>query len=132
MENDPKYTAKSTQEFSKAKNWIFFSDLDSYLISTQQSCFSVTEDKTEGRETLKWAATEGGCSKGLDTWYFLQFEIHCRAITINKSKTCNIAVYVEIVLHKGQAGKFYQIIFILKDKKQGRETHARCFDRKVN
>lgn len=65
MENDPKYTAKSTQEFSKAKNWIFFSDLDSHLISTQQSCFSVTEDKTEGRETQKWAATEGGCSKGL-------------------------------------------------------------------
>lgn len=41
-------------------------------------------------------------------------------------------MYVEIVLHKGQDGKFYQIIFILKDKKEGREAHAHCFDRKVN
>ena len=37
----------------------------SHLISTQQSSFSVTEDKTEGRKTLKQAAAEGGCSEDL-------------------------------------------------------------------
>ncbi len=29
------------------------------------ACFSVTEDKTEGRKTLKQAATQGGCSEDL-------------------------------------------------------------------
>ena len=29
------------------------------------ACFSLTEDKTEGRETHRQAATEGGCSKDL-------------------------------------------------------------------
>lgn len=36
MDNDPKYTAKATQELMKAENGIFFNWQGAHLISTQQ------------------------------------------------------------------------------------------------
>ena len=54
----------------------FFNGKVSHLISTHQSSFSVTEDKTEGRKTLKQAAAEGGCSEGLAKWSNSEFGVH--------------------------------------------------------
>ena len=44
---------------------MFLNGRVSHLTSTQLSCFSLTEDKSEGRMTHKQAATEDGCSKDL-------------------------------------------------------------------
>lgn len=56
MINNPEHAEKTAQEQS----------LNSHLISTQESRFSVTEDKTGGRKTQKQAAAEGGCCEGLE------------------------------------------------------------------
>jgi len=65
MDNDPKHTAKATQ-VSQGKEVGCFSMAKSVTCSQpNRACFSLTEDKTEGRKTHKQAAAEGSCSKGL-------------------------------------------------------------------
>lgn len=63
MDNDPKYTGKTILEFVKAKKW------DSLQWPSQLSlniaCFSVNEDKIEGRKLNKQEATKGNWHKGL-------------------------------------------------------------------
>lgn len=63
MDNGPKYTGKAIQEFVKAKK------LDSLQWPSQLSlniaCFSVNEDKIEGRKINKQEATKGNWHKGL-------------------------------------------------------------------
>ena len=61
MDNDPKHTAKATQVLLKAQK-------KAELVTWPQpnwACFSLTEDKTEGRKTHKQTRTQVGCSKGL-------------------------------------------------------------------
>ncbi len=63
MDNDPKHTAKTTQEFLKSE--IFCNGKVNLLISTRLSCISLAEDKTNSRKTHKQTTTEVSCSKGL-------------------------------------------------------------------
>ncbi len=53
MDKYPKHTVKATQDFWRQRS------------QSNRACFSVTEDKTEGRKTHKQAATQGGCSEDL-------------------------------------------------------------------
>lgn len=52
--NDPMHTAKATQDSRQIKTY-------SKRSLPKRACFSVTEDKTEGREMHKQAETECGC-----------------------------------------------------------------------
>lgn len=45
---------------------MFFNAQVSHLISEEKSSFSGIEDRTEDKETHKWAATEVECSKALE------------------------------------------------------------------
>ncbi len=58
MENDPKHTAKATQEFLKVKN-VEYSALAKSISWFQPNwaCISLVEDKTKGRKTHKQTQT---------------------------------------------------------------------------
>ena len=58
IHNDSLHTVKSNKDFLKAKKFNIL-----HLRSTQQSIFSVTEDKTEGGNTHRQVAHEGGMFK---------------------------------------------------------------------
>lgn len=59
---------------SKMWNGIFFNSQVSHLISPNTACFTVTEDKAEGKETHKQTATEDVSSKGDVQKMFIQLQ----------------------------------------------------------
>ncbi len=63
MDNDPKHTAKATQEFLKVKSGIFCNGRVNLLISTRLSSISLAEDQTKDRKSHKQTTTEVSCSK---------------------------------------------------------------------
>ncbi len=66
INDDPKHTAKATQEFLKVRSGVFCNGRVNLLISTRLSCISLAEDKTKGRKTHKQTTTEVSCSKALE------------------------------------------------------------------
>ncbi len=66
VDNDPKHTAKTTQEFFQG-NKVEYSALAKSISWFQPDwdCILLSEDKTKGRKTYKQTITEVSCSKGL-------------------------------------------------------------------
>ncbi len=65
IDDDPKHTAKATQEFLKVQSGIFCNGWINLLISTRLSSISLAEDKTKDRKIHKQTTTEVSCSKDL-------------------------------------------------------------------
>lgn len=63
MDNDPKQTAKTTQDFLKVKKWDILHCQIIHLISTQWNMLFTYQDKIEGNKTHKQATTYGSCSE---------------------------------------------------------------------
>ncbi len=66
MDDDPKHTAKATQEFLKVKKMEYSAMTKSISWSQPNwACISLAENKTKGRKTHKQITTEVSCIKGL-------------------------------------------------------------------
>lgn len=72
MGNEPKNALKANQEFLKAEKWNIAPSID----LPQQSNFLVTEAKTEGKNTHKPGANEGGCTEPPDSVIYV---IRCKS-----------------------------------------------------